>query len=75
MSSLFRTQNFEERLELAFRGDAGEQRKSRKEFQRARRRLQMTQPGLFGVSTKATLGRSNINIFKSNLGGTNRAVR
>ena len=75
MSQIFGTSNFEDRLDLAFRGDAGEQRKRRKKL------LKSGGGGFFGVpgvgrktakdkvSSPSSVGS---NVFKSNLGGTNR---
>lgn len=78
MSSLFTTpQNFQERLELAFRGSAQEQKETTKEFAKERRQersRQFSQKGLlekFSSRVRPKLGATT-NIFKANLGGTNR---
>lgn len=58
--------SFEDRLKLAFRGDAGEQRKAQREFSKSRGPLL---PITLGSAIQRATGA---NIFKSNLGGTNR---
>ncbi len=75
MSMLLGPQTFEERLELAFRGDAGEQRKARKGFLKKRREalgLDLGPGRVLGTPGQPLRGS---NIFKSNLGGTNRLTR
>lgn len=71
MSALFnQPRDFEDRLSLAFRGDAGAQKKATKSFRQERRK-----EGLFsrpfgatpGVTQPAPTGN---NVFKRNLGGT-----
>lgn len=64
MSQLFGAgRGFEDRLDLAFRGDAGEQKKRRKEFDENNTPFRLRQGA-------ANLGKPNI--FKNNLGGTGR---
>ena len=84
MGALFGTpRNFEERLQLAFRGSAKEQKESTKKFRRIRQlRFAVAQGrGPLGrkdlklladnpLPAKAKLGGSNV--FKRNLGGTTR---
>ena len=72
-SSFRNRRSFENRLALSFRGDAKEQKKRRKKLQK--------KSGFFGgpgvvrktaqdkVSSPSNVGS---NVFKSNLGGTNR---
>lgn len=73
--------NFQDRLELAFRGDAGEQSKTRREFNKSRlEKLQGFFGGRgigFGLSPKTAEKISGSNVFqtKNNLGGTNRLTR
>lgn len=74
MSAFFGPRNFEDRIELAFRGSAKEQRKAQKEFGVKRRAaLPFSTSGFqqfIDRRSKETLGRPNI--FKANLGGTGR---
>lgn len=75
MSALFGQQGFEERLALAFRGSAKEQREAgkssaRKERAEARGFDVTNFPLGPALLTGQTLGGTPSNIFKKNLGGT-----
>ncbi len=59
--------NFQDRLELAFRGSAKEQKKATKEFRKRARARFKSFAGATSLDKKKLGGGSNI--FKSNLGG------
>ena len=76
MSQIFGTSSFEDRLANAFRGDAGEQKKRQRELRSKRVIISRLRAGAVGqktaqdkLSSPSSVGS---NVFKSNLGGTNR---
>ena len=68
MSQIFGTGSFEDRLAAAFRGDAGEQKKRQRDLG-ARRKASFRKDAQDRLSSPSSVGS---NVFKSNLGGTNR---
>ena len=71
MSQILGTGSFEDRLGAAFRGDAGEQKKRREErrISLTSRRDLIRKVAQDKASRPSSVGS---NVFKSNLGGTNR---
>lgn len=75
MSQIFSRENlsFQQELRFAFRGDAGEQKKARDKFSKAqRKRVLSGRTPVLGISGLPGTPALGSNIFKNNLGGTNR---